>query len=99
MRILLVLLVALLFLGCISTPIRNIKENPEDYLGEEVYVEGTVHNTIKIGKLSGFTLTDGNNSIKVSSQQLPREGSEVMVKGTVMKDTLFGYYVLAKEIN
>ena len=98
MRILALFLMVLLF-GCIGTPVQDINENPEDYVGEEVHVQGTVHNTLKFGKLSGFTLKDGNHSIKVSSEELPKEGKEVVVKGTVMKDTLFGYYILAKEIN
>ena len=94
-----ILLLGLFFIGCISTPIKNIQENPEDYVGEEVYVEGIAHNTLKIGQLSGFVLTDGNNSIRVSSQKLPEEGKKVMVKGIVIKDSLVGYYILAKEIN
>ncbi|MBN1169970.1 hypothetical protein JXA56_03015 [Candidatus Micrarchaeota archaeon] len=99
MKILFAIFLGILMLGCISTPIKKIQENPEDYLGEEIYVEGTVHNAVKIGSLSGFTLKDDNYSIRVSSQELPKEGTRVMVKGVVMKEILVGYYVLAKEIN
>lgn len=90
-------LLSLLLFGCMgigTTPIEEIKENPSDYTGKEVTVHGTVENTVKLGSLSGYTLTDEDgNSIRVSSESLPEEGKEVTVSGVFMKDSLFGYYL------
>lgn len=101
MRIIPALLVFALLLGCTGiglTKIKDIQDDPESYLGEKVKISGTVYDTLKIGKLSGFRLVDGNDSITVSSGSLPKEGSEVVVEGTVMKEAFIGYYILAKEI-
>lgn len=92
-----ILALALLF-GCAmsATKIGDIKSNPDKYLGKEVTVSGTVTDSIKLGKLSGYTLEDATGSIKVSSASLPADGSNVTVSGTLVKDSLFGYYIQAK---
>ncbi len=80
-----------LFAGC-STSISKIKD--PSYEGKTVTVSGTVENTVKIGQLSGYTLVDSNgDKIAVSTDNLPTEGSKVTVKGTLIKDSLFGYYI------
>ena len=91
--ILLVLsIVSLLLLTGCTTSISEIK-NPE-YVGKTVSVKGTAENSIKIGKLSGYTLVDSNgDKIGVSTTNLPSEGEKVTVKGTLMKDTFFGYFI------
>ena len=90
--------ILLLLFGCIgTTPLKDLNENPADYLGEKITVSGTVENTVKIGTLSGYTLRDGNASIRVSSRTLPAEGDSVTVTGTWNRDTLFGYYLLAES--
>ena len=88
--------VLFLLVGCTMTTIANIKANPDKYVGQKVTVSGTVKNTIKIGSLSGYTLDDNGNSIGVSSKTLPAEGSTITITGTVMKDTIFGYYILTQ---
>src|SRR4030042_6227799 len=93
-----IILISTLFLltGCITKNINDIKS--EDYLGKQVYVHGTVENTLKIGELSGFTLKDKNgDTIWVRSDSLPKEGSEITVKGVVMKEILVGYYILRND--
>lgn len=94
------LLLALILLvsGCGVISVKELKENPEKYLGEEVYVKGVVKDTIKIGNLSGFSLTEGNYSIAVKSDELPAEGKTVTVQGTLMKEIIIGYYIYAKKI-
>ncbi len=102
MKILFAILVFALFFGCIGPQVMSVGElskSTSDHLGEKVHVKGTVENTFKLGKLSGFKLVDGNDSIMVSSNELPKEGRVVTVQGTVMKEVLVGYYILAKEIN
>ncbi|MBU0527223.1 MAG: hypothetical protein ABH983_02720 [Candidatus Micrarchaeota archaeon] len=98
----LILLSIIGLFGCLGVgliSVEDLDESPEDYLGEKVSVRGTVEDTFKLGKLSGFKLTDGNHSILVSSEELPKEGDEAVVSGTVMKEAFVGYYILAKEIN
>jgi hypothetical protein len=102
MKILLVFLSIIGLFGCLSvglTSVEDLDEYPEEYLGEKVSVRGTVEDTFKLGKLSGFKLTDGNHSILVSSEALPKEGDEAVVFGTLMKEAFVGYYLLAKEVN
>jgi len=92
---------ALMLFGCIGEQydsIKDIKENPDTYLGEKVTVKGAVKKSIKLGKLSGFTLEGDNESIFVSSELLPPEDVEVTVEGTVMQELLIGHYILAKDI-
>ena len=99
MRIIYLLAISLLLFGCVEeiTPLKELNDNPGDYLGNEITVKGTVKDSLKLGQLSGYTITDGNVSVKVSSQSLPAEGKEVTVTGTWTRDTIFGYYLLAKE--
>jgi ATP-dependent Lon protease len=92
----LLLSVSLLLAGCGTQSIREVKS--EDYVGKEVAVAGSVGTTIKIGSLSGFTLTDKNgDTIGVKSDALPKEGSKMTVRGVLIKDTIFGYYIQSKE--
>jgi hypothetical protein len=88
------LLFTLIFIsGCLTTMIKNVKST--DYVGKKVSVTGTVQNTIKLGDFSGYTIEDKTDSIRVSSEILPKEGSRIRVSGTLMKDSIFGYYIKA----
>lgn len=91
LTILVLILTTILLVGCASKSISEIKT--ESYVGKKVTVSGTVKNTIKFGTLSGYTLEDGTGSIGISTQKLPNEGKQVTVSGTLIKDTLFGYYI------
>ncbi len=66
-----------------------------DYVGKTVKARGVVESTIKLGSLSGYILRDDTDKIAVSSQTLPKEGDTITVKGTLIKDTLLGYYIKA----
>ncbi|NYZ74055.1 hypothetical protein H0O00_02845, partial [Candidatus Micrarchaeota archaeon] len=46
---------------------------------------------------SGFTLEDDTGTIFVAADRLPEDGSKTIVSGTVMKEFLVGYYILADE--
>lgn len=94
----LLLVTTLLVSSCGVVSLKELKENPEKYMGKEIYVRGIVKNTVKIGSLSGFSLTEGNYSIIVRSDELPAEGKKVTVQGTVMKEMLIGHYIYAKKI-
>ncbi len=91
----------LLLFGCLAqtTALGDIKSNPEKYLGQQVTVAGNITESVKIGQLSGFRITDGNATMGVRSDTLPPVGTYVTVKGTVVRDTIFGYYILASDVS
>lgn len=82
--------------GC-SAKISDIRSNTDDYLGKQITISGTVKNTLKIGQLSGFTLVQGEDSIPVASDELPKEGDKVTVKGTI-NTGLLGLYFQAADV-
>ncbi|HJX06254.1 MAG TPA: hypothetical protein VJ461_06100 [Candidatus Nanoarchaeia archaeon] len=91
-------LISALFIitGCSTKTVKEIKS--EEYIGKDIAIAGTVGATVKIGSLSGFTLTDKNgDTIGVKSDSLPKEGSKITVRGVLVKDTIFGYYIQSKE--
>ncbi|MDD3174992.1 MAG: hypothetical protein PHU51_00785 [Candidatus Nanoarchaeia archaeon] len=84
------LFLALFLTGCGIDKISDIKS--AEYVDQTVTVKGTVENTIKLGELSGFSLSDGEDMIFISSTNLPSEGSTQKVKG-ILRKNLLGYYV------
>lgn len=79
-----------------SQKIVDIKN--EKHLGQQVKVSGTVTNVIKIGQISGYKIADKNgDEIAVSSKALPQKGEKVMVKGTLMREIVVGYYIQTKD--
>ena len=97
-KLLILLLLCIFLVGC-SASVKDIKENTDKYIGKEVIVAGTASGVIKIGTISGFTLTQKDGSkISISSTELPEDDSNVVVRGIVMKDSLFGTYILAKDV-
>ncbi len=91
------ILIALLIIGllvltaCTSQSIKDVKN--EENVGKKVTVKGNVDSSFKIGELSGYVVNDGTDSISVSSDELPKEGTTVRVSGTLIKDSIFGYYI------
>lgn len=85
----------LVFAGCTTQNIEDVKTS--ENVGEKVSVKGTVQTTIKIGSLSGYTLSDDTGSIAVASESLPAEGDEIRVSGTLIRDSLLGYYIKVEE--
>lgn len=95
-------LVSLLFLnGCGEIPLREIRVNPEKYVGKEVTTIGIVNSTIKVLDFQAIKIQDveNKNSMLVylsKDSALPPEGSRVIVRG-IVKNTL-AYYIEAIEI-
>ncbi|MCH8519312.1 MAG: hypothetical protein LAT82_00990 [Nanoarchaeota archaeon] len=88
----LMLIISFLITGCVAQNIEEIKH--EDNIGKTVTVKGTVSNSIKIGELSGYLITDNKgDTIAISSDSIPENGEELRVSGTLMRDTIFGYYI------
>jgi len=96
-RLISFLIISFLLIGC-TTNISDIKKNPEKYVGKRVTVSGTAKNVIKLGTISGFSLEQDGERIPVGSKRLPLENTKVVVKGTVVKDTFLGYYIMAENI-
>ena len=98
-KIFALVLISLLLFGCTqTTPLEDLNKNPGEYAGKEITVHGTVTNTVKIGKLSGYTLIDEEgHGIRVSSASLPAEGKEITINGLFVQDSLFGYYLQVSE--
>lgn len=91
-----ILLFALIVIisGCNMTiSIEDVKDS--DHVGKTVTISGTVQDTIKLGELSGYTIKDATGTMGISSQSLPKEGTNIRVTGTLVKDTLPGYYIKA----
>ncbi|MFH0701407.1 MAG: hypothetical protein V2A62_03140 [Candidatus Woesearchaeota archaeon] len=96
LALMMIVLTALLLIGCSTLTIKEAKT--EQYIGKTVTITGTVNQSIKLGKLSGYTLKDeAGDSIGVKSEILPTEGKEISVTGVMMKDTLLGYYLQAES--
>ncbi len=87
------MIIAAIFLTGCTQSIADIKN--QDHVGKKVMVSGTVEGVLKIGELSGYTIKDSaGETIRVSSETLPKEGSSKTVSGMLMKDSLFGYYII-----
>ncbi len=95
-RIVILLLISSLFIfsGC-AKDISEIKL--EENVGKTVKVKGEVTNTIKLGSFSAFTISDGSDQIPVSSETLPKKGETVTIKGVLIKDSIFGFYIKSEE--
>ncbi len=89
--VLVVISALVLYMTLVTESISDVKT--EDRIGETVKVRGEVTTVVKLGELSGYLLEDDTGTIAVSSDALPAEGTTVRVKGTLIRDTLFGYYI------
>jgi len=84
-------LVLFLF-GCVTG--QNINDlKTEANVGKTVIVSGTVADVVSIGGLSYYVLEDNSGTINVSAARLPAKGDKVTANGTLIKDTLVGYYI------
>jgi hypothetical protein len=95
MKKLIALSCLLLMVGC--TGIQTISEvKDEDNINLQVTIRGNVSSSVKLGELSGYTITDDTGSIFVSSDSLPAEGSIIIVTGELER-TILGYYIETKS--
>lgn len=85
-RLIFALLIILLLLsGCAHPSVKDINSDNSKYLGKKVVVSGKVTAPLDVGIISGFTLNQDKSSIMVSCEDVPSAGSEVVVKGTVVR--------------
>ena len=91
-----IFVLALFLFGCVAgQSINDIKT--EQNVGKTVVVSGTVTDVTSIGGLSYYILEDDSGSIPVSSSRLPAKGDKITANGTLIKDTLVGYYIKVVE--
>jgi outer membrane biogenesis lipoprotein LolB len=89
----LAILAALLLTGC-TTSVEDAKT--EEKVGDTVTLVGTAKSPTKIGPLSGYVLEGQTGTIPVATEDLPEHNQKVRVSGTVMRDTILGYYLKAE---
>lgn len=92
------LLALLLLAGCAHTSVEDINSDTERYLGKKVVVSGEVLAPMEVGSISGFTLRQDGSSIMVSCDDVPESGSEVTVRGVVVKGLFSGHYLFAEGV-
>ncbi len=80
----------LLFVGaiylvsaCMQTlPIRDVVNNPREYAGKQITVEGTVTAIYSLVIIKYFEISDGTATLGVvSSKPLPKKGEHIRVTG------------------
>ncbi|NJD55653.1 MAG: hypothetical protein FIA94_04510 [Nitrospirae bacterium] len=86
-RVLNAVLACMLIAGCsslMSTPIKNILDNPRDYSDKTVKVSGEVTEVFSLFVIKYFVVKDSTGEIiVVTPRPLPRKGSQITVTGTV----------------
>jgi hypothetical protein len=94
-----ILLISLIFILALVTAFFYLRINTietvknEGYIGKKIIIRGEVESVVKLGDLSGYSIKDSTGSIRVSSEDLSKEGEMKTVKGILMHDTIFGYYI------
>jgi len=84
----LITLIAVLFMtACVPTsPIRDIVDNPRQYAGKTVTIEGTVSAVYSLIVIKYFEVNDGTGVIGVVSEKpLPKKGEHVRVTGELQE--------------
>ena len=90
-RILLVLPLALLLLGCGPVKIGRILDEPMRFRDRSVRVEGQVDRSIGALVTGVYQVDDGTGKLYVlSNSGVPRRGSKVSVKGRVTQGITLG---------
>jgi len=90
-KIISIVLVLFLFTGCAQT-IAEVKK--DENIDKKVVVDGVVVESIKLGTISGYLLQDVNNdTIYVSSTEIPAKSTEVRASGVLKKKPIVGYYI------
>jgi aspartyl/asparaginyl-tRNA synthetase len=79
----------ILFAACdriTAVPINKLVENPRDYDGKVVTIEGKVTEIFSLIAIKYFVIRDNTGEIVVVTDRiLPKEGSSISVKGHVQE--------------
>ena len=99
MKKVLLLLIILFLSGCVpKVTVRELSSENSKYLGKEVVVSGTVFLPMDVGGSSSFSLRQNGSSIMVSSDLLPEEDSEVVVRGILVKGIFTGPFIYSQDV-
>ena len=72
------------------TPVKEIIAAPAQFEGKEVKLKGRVKGSVKLLGVQVYKLQDETGEITVSTNALPAESSEVVVKGIVRSAVIVG---------
>ncbi len=90
-RLILLLAGALALAGCGTTRIGRILDEPNHYRNRTVRVQGTVEHSVGAFVTGAYQVSDGSGKIYVlSNRGVPRAGSRVWVRGTVVQGITLG---------
>ncbi len=77
--------------GCAARSVRSIMADPARYQNREVRVSGYVDDSYSVLNRGVYRLTDRTGRLWVISDNVPRRGAEVTVKGTVRSGVDLGF--------
>jgi putative cofactor-binding repeat protein len=78
------ILLALAMAGCERKSINDIKADPGRYSNHEVVIAGNVVRSVSVLGKGVYEIDDGTGKLWIVSQTgVPRNGAQVLVKGTV----------------
>jgi hypothetical protein len=92
------ILLALAMAGCEGKSINDIKADPSRYSNREVVIAGNVVRSISVLGKGVYEIDDGTGKLWIVSQTgVPRDGAQVIVKGTVRDGYNLGEFVKLPE--
>jgi hypothetical protein len=93
MRITLAMGVAAAMLGggCAARSVESVMANPSRYENRDVRVSGHVDDSYSVLSRGVYRITDGTGRLWVVSDNVPRRGSDVTVKGTIRSGVDLGF--------
>jgi hypothetical protein len=78
------ILMAMAITGCERKSINDIRADPSRYSNQEVMIAGKVVRSFSILGKGAYEIDDGTGKLWIVSQTgVPRDGAQVLVKGTV----------------
>ncbi len=78
------ILIALAMSGCDRKSINDIRADPSRYSDREVVIAGNVVRSFSVLGKGAYEIDDGTGKLWIVSQSgVPRNGAQVLVKGTV----------------
>jgi hypothetical protein len=85
------LLGAVLAGGCAARSVGDVLANPARYENRDVRVSGHVDDSYSVLSRGVYRITDGNGRLWVMSDNVPRRGAAVTVKGKIRSGVDLGF--------
>ena len=77
--------------GCAARSVENVLANPARYENRDVRVSGQVDDSYSVLSRGVYRITDGTGRLWVMSDNVPRRGADVTVKGTIRSGVDLGF--------